>query len=67
MSDDADRAQKWEERHLNDALLLRKPTLKAIGYCHYCSEDIPPGMIFCGAECRDGWQELQDAKARNGG
>lgn len=67
MSDEADNAQKLEEQERERALLLRKPTLKAIGYCYYCSSDLPHGMLFCDVSCRDCWQEEQDAKKRNGG
>jgi hypothetical protein len=65
--DEADRAQNLEEQERERALLLRKPQLQAIGYCHFCSEDVPHGKLFCDAACRDCWQEEQDAKKRNGG
>ena len=65
--DEADRAQKMEEQERERALLLRKPTIKSVGFCHNCGDWVHPGMLFCCAECRDDWDREQDAKKRNGG
>ena len=63
---EADRAQVYEERAREQAALLRKPILKAIGFCYNCSDGIGHGMIFCSKDCAEDWQRFQDAKTRNG-
>lgn len=64
--DEADRAQKLEEQERAQALLLRKPTLNATGYCWFCSEDVPAGRLFCDIACRDCYEAEVEAKKRNG-
>jgi hypothetical protein len=67
MSDNVDRASKIEEKQRQQALLMRKPELKAVGFCHLCGDWVEPGRIFCSVDCRDDWDREQAAKQRNGG
>jgi len=39
---------------------------EATGYCLYCDEAIAPGLRWCNAECRDGWQAEEDRRQRRG-
>lgn len=64
MADDIDRASDLEERQRAQALLLRKPQLVNVGYCHFCGEHT--AGLFCSLECREDWQSREDAKRRNG-
>jgi hypothetical protein len=67
LMDDLDRAQILEEKEREAALLRRKPTLKAVGFCHNCGEWVHPGQLFCSVECRDDHDREQEARKRNGG
>jgi hypothetical protein len=62
--DDSDRATAREEQERGLALaaaLRRAPALHATGHCLYCGADgLAPGLRFCDAECRDGF----DARLR---
>lgn len=42
------------------------PVLQAVGQCHFCDAALSNGQRFCDADCRDGWADEQNAKARNG-
>ena len=65
--DEFDRASEIEQRDRDRALTVRKPTLKQVGLCHYCSSPIASSLLFCGKDCADDWQRLDAAKQRNGG
>lgn len=64
--DKADDALILEEQDRARALLLRKPTLNATGYCWFCSEDLPAGRLFCDVSCRDCWQEEEKLRKIRG-
>ena len=67
--DDADRATRSEElihQHNIAAVRRRNAELPAVGFCYYCSEQVPAGSRFCDADCMTGWQEEEDARRRNG-
>ena len=68
MADDADRAEERIENTLADALaeVRRKPSLIAVGVCHYCGERIAPSHLFCDIHCRDDWSAQKEAQKRNG-
>jgi hypothetical protein len=57
--DIADQAQQNED--ITQRINLehsRRFTVDAVatGQCLSCEEPLPPGMRWCGAECRDDWQ-----------
>ncbi len=66
VQDLADQAEAAEQRHRDAALAVRKPSLLACGQCHYYAEPLRSGLLFCGLECRDGFEAEQDARRRNG-
>ena len=61
-----DQAEAAEQRHRDAALAVRKPTLLACGRCYWCAEPLRSGLLFCGLECRDGFEAEQAARRRNG-
>lgn len=62
----ADQAEAAEQRFRDAALAVRKPTLIACGQCHFCAEPLRNGVLFCDAECRDGFEAERAARLRNG-
>ena len=36
------------------------PEILATGECLFCEAHLPPGVRWCGAECRDDWQKEYD-------
>lgn len=66
MVDLFDQASETEALFLRAAQEKRKPILMPFGFCHYCSMDLPKGVLFCDAGCRDDWQNEIDANRRNG-
>jgi hypothetical protein len=40
--------------------------VKPCGSCHYCSEKVSHGGLFCDSFCRDDFEKEQAAKRRNG-
>lgn len=65
MADELDLAADREQKAREAALTLRKPPGPvACGACHFCGEPVGPGQRFCGAECRDDWQEEQRLRGR---
>lgn len=65
--DEVDIANDGAERELAAILSARRPKpVKATGACLFCGEPLPGDQRFCDAECRDGWQAEQAARARNG-
>lgn len=70
MTDFYDQASEHEEEYRELAIAnARKPIKKlySVGFCHYCSEHTGAGMLFCDFECATGYQEEENARARNGG
>lgn len=68
-SDLVDQGSEVSELFLRAALSNKKPhtSLMAVGACHYCSEGVIPGLLFCpGGECSDDWEREQRIKQRNG-
>ena len=67
MADIADHADLLLEAELHFAMNSRKRhSLPATGYCHYCEEGVDEGHLFCGKECAQDWERLQQAHARAG-
>ena len=68
MADEIDIAQDTElaQRAQQIAAAMHQPRLPAIGSCYFCFECVPAGLRFCDSDCRDGWEEEENAKARNG-
>ena len=65
-SDPTDAATVREQNARDAAMLFRKPTVKACGWCHYCSSPVASGVQFCDVDCRDGFQWERECKERNG-
>lgn len=65
MADEIDRANDQAQHILDMQLLRRKPTLKPMGRCHFCDDELRFG-IFCSGDCRDDYEKEQRAKERNG-
>lgn len=56
MTDIVDQAQHAEAMHLQRAMQSARqadPMLISCGTCHNCDAIIPPGTLFCDADCRD--------------
>lgn len=68
MADDADLAGPNIENTVADGLAesRRAPALVACGVCHYCTEPVPPGRLFCDADCRGDYDHLQARRKANG-
>lgn len=66
--DDADRAEERIENTIADALaeVRRKPSLLAVGFCHYCGEAVAPSHLFCDKDCASDWDYEQARKKANG-
>lgn len=68
--DDADRAEERIEQAMDDALAevrrAQEHGVKAVGACLFCGELLPPGMRFCDADCRDGWEFETRMRRMNG-
>lgn len=45
--DEADRAQEEQERFEAMTMSRRFLTLKAVGRCHFCDEEVADGRLFC--------------------
>jgi hypothetical protein len=52
VSDEADAAHEAEQAALRAALSLRKKSLREVGKCYNCDEELHRGL-FCDADCRD--------------
>ena len=65
--DNADRADREDiiREQAIAAVRRRKSELNPAGFCHYCSEPLPPGILFCNAGCRDDYETEQRLKARD--
>lgn len=67
MADIADDADRLLEAELRFSFESRKRhSLPATGYCHYCEESVDAGHLFCGKDCAEDWERLQQAHARAG-
>lgn len=64
--DEADMAQAQEENALKTALSRRYETLRAIGYCYSCNEQLAGALRFCDRDCMEDWERVQAARRRNG-
>ncbi len=65
-TDQIDQANELAERERTAAAALRKPTLPKTGKCHWCGECVPDFAQFCGAECRDEYEEQEKRQRRAG-
>jgi hypothetical protein len=62
MADDVDLAQIVSDMYIKIGLQNSKtapPVAIATGECLFCEAHLPPGVRWCGAECRDDWQAEQ--------
>lgn len=67
MADICDDADVLLETELRFALQARKRhVLPHTGTCHYCEEEVGPGQLFCGKDCAEDFERLQQAHARAG-
>ncbi len=59
-----DIASEQESYHLAIALTKRKPTLQPTGFCQLegCGEPVEGEARFCGVNCRDEWQRIQNLR-----
>lgn len=68
MADEIDLANRQAERWLDQARknALEKPRMQPKGKCYFCGEafekDSP--LLFCDADCRDGYEKEQKLKNR---
>ena len=64
--DNADRADREDiiREQAIAAVRRRSKELAPIGFCYYCSEQVPAGSRFCDADCRDEYETEQRLKAR---
>lgn len=69
-ADLSDRATALEEAEREFLVLAArnaaKDTLKPVGTCYYCGEDVRAPRLFCDGECADGYKQLQASMRRNG-
>jgi len=61
-----DDAAKTDEFFLQKALEKRNLTIKPIGICYFCYEEIELKNLFCDSDCRDDWQKQEDHRKRVG-
>ena len=60
MPDEIDLSSERAELAREAAATLRRPTgPQPNGMCHWCSEDVPDALRFCGPECRDLWDKYR--------
>jgi len=64
--DDADLASEHLERFEAAALAKRRPVLIPAGRCHYCSEEIGPGALFCGVGCHQDYEHERVTREKQG-
>ena len=76
-TDPLDRAARLTEETTERAIAEARAKaqhrqLKPVGRCHWCSDPVGPGLIFCEgepfepSECAQDWHRAEDAKKRNG-
>lgn len=67
MTDIADAADAAIDAEMRDALSHKRPQgPEPCGACHFCGQDLAPGLRWCDAECREDWERIQIARKRNG-
>lgn len=53
--DEADIAFSQTEKYINECIKngksLKTRTLKPVGFCHYCTEDVVGDKLFCNGDC----------------
>lgn len=65
--DDADNAQDHIEREQPALLQQRQPAGPIPnGLCHWCGELVSDEARWCGAGCRELWEQARRALVRNG-
>lgn len=68
MADEVDLANAQAERWLAQARknALEKPRMQPKGCCYFCEEPFKEGssLLFCDADCRDGFEKEQKLKNR---
>lgn len=72
MPDESDVATSTEEAERERQIMkirqaAREPSLKPIGICYYCGEEVSAPHIFCDRDCADGYEQLLAARRRNNG
>lgn len=72
LADDIDAASAIEEAERERLIsgirrAAQEPSLKPLGMCYYCGEEVPTPQIFCDHECADGYQHLLRARRLNVG
>jgi hypothetical protein len=65
MADEIDRAQDLNLAMNDMAAKHRKPTLPALGICHYCSEPVAGEAKFCDADCSADYDKEQLLRQRH--
>lgn len=68
MSDQVDIAalNDFTEERLSAFRSKVHQSLTPVGSCYYCEEDLPPGRIFCDAQCRDDYEREQRLRRMHG-
>lgn len=68
MSDIIDTASDVEETQRQAAINAARSGafIRATGECLECGEELPDGLRFCSADCRNDWQ-AKDKARRNAG
>lgn len=65
--DEIDQAQEHMERQQVGLLAQRRPIGPLYtGWCAYCEEFLGGEARFCDTDCRDGYDRVTAARARNG-
>ena len=69
MSDIFDQATEREEIDRERAIQSARSVtqqFKPTGFCQNCNEPVPGEHVFCDSDCRNMWQDREDAAKRNG-
>lgn len=61
MIDEAVENEKLQKEHMNAIARAKNKTIAGRGYCLSCNEPIKIGG-FCGAECREGYEQERKMK-----
>ena len=56
INDLMDKVALQNQKRRSNAL---REKLLPIGECLFCEEPLPPGLRWCGVECRDDWEKMQ--------
>lgn len=70
-ADESDRATALEEAEREHMVSMaraaaKNASLKPVGTCYYCGEDVRQPRVFCDSDCADGYEKLQASRRRNG-